>query len=822
MMRTRKLTLTGLVVLAGLFVLPAAALAGTGYAYQSQLTGFAGPFGVAFDSSGNVYVANSGAAVVDKFNSAGVPINFSGSAAYISASKLTGTPTGAGGGAVVPFTSPQGVAVDASGNIYVTDTYAAAVDVFNAAGVYQRQLTGVTFSEPFGVTVDRSTGDVYVAGGGVVDVFNSADVYQSQFGSGTLVNYRDLSVAVNEATGEVYVADSRTDVVYVFNSSGVLQATWTGGGSGAGSGTPAGSFGGSFVFVAVEQSSGHVFVVDNESGVIDVFDSSGTYLAQVSGKRTPRGSFRELYGVAITAAGDLYAIDGLAGVVDVFARGATPEAPITEAASVETGNTATLHGELNPSNKESAGWYFAYNTGGSCAGGATTPVEPEAEVQAVKEEKQVTGLEPEQQYTVCVVAENTFGSTYGAPVTLTTPKAPPLVIAESTSEVKAFTASIDAQINPNKQTLYPCEIEYGTDPTLTTNTAIPCEPEFFSGFGNQPESKPVQGLEADTTYYYRVIGWTYPTAAEKAEGAIQSFKTVGPPQPSTGEAQDITRVTAALSGTVDPERGPGTYHFVYIDQAGYEAALAKGAENPYAEGGTTTQGAVPAGEAAQAVQPLPAEGLLPETTYHYALVASDEAGTVIGNDMTFTTGAATPPIVATGGASAITMSTATLSGTLDTLGLDVSYAFEVSTDPTNYGAPTGAGAVGAGPTEASVSTALQGLQPGTTYYYRLIATNTDGTTYGTGQAFTTPGFPPPLSLPATPPLVASPQVAFPAEEKESSTTTPKRLTNAQKLAKALQACNKKVKSKRAACRASARKKYGPVKTKKKAKGKKGA
>ncbi len=816
MRRVRRLTRTGLVALGllagalGFATTPA--LAGIGFSYQSQLTGLDQPFGVAFDSSGNVYVADSGAVSVNKFDSSGAPADFSGSAAYISASKLTGTPTGAGG-AVVPFRLPTGVALDTSGNIYVADKFAAVVDVFNAAGVYQRQLTGVTFSEPFGVTVDHSTGDVYVAGGGVVDVFNSADVYQSQFGSGTLGSSSDLSVAVNEATGEVYVADSSTGVVYVFNSSGVLQTTWTGGGSGPGSGTPAGSFGG-FVFVAVEQSSGHVFVADDLDRVIDLFDSSGTYITQVSGKRTPSGSFAELFGVAVAAGGDLYAIDGPAGVIDVFAPGATPETPLTEAVDGITGNTAVFHGQLNPTVKAKSGWYFAYNRGGTCTGGASTPLEAEVEAQAANEEKEVKGLEPNTQYTVCFVAENTFGPTFGAPATLTTPNAPPVVDAESFSALTPFAVTVETQINPNNHQYTVCEVEYGMDPTLATNTTTFCEPAIWESvlFGDQSASARLEGLEADTTYYYRVVAWAF-LSGERTEGAIKSFKTVGPPVPATGEAQSITRVTAALSGAVDPERGAGTYYFAYIDQAGYEAALAKGAENPYAEGATTAEHEIAAGEAPQAVQPLLAVGLLPETTYHYALVARNGAGTVIGNDMTFTTGAATPPIVTTGPASAITLSTATISGTLDTQGLNVSYAFEVSTEPGNPGPPSGGGSIGAGPTEAGVSLALQGLQPGTTYYYRLLATSTDGTSYGAVQTFTTPGFPSPLTQPATPPLIGTPDIAFPKEEKASGTT--KTLTNAQKLSKALKMCHKdKKKGKRVACEKQAKKRYRVAKKKK--------
>lgn len=173
--------------------------------------------------------------------------------------------------------------------------------------------------------------------------------------------------------------------------------------------------------------------------------------------------------------------------------------------------------------------------------------------------------------------------------------------------------------------------------------------------------------------------------------------------------------------------------------------------------------------------------------------------------------ASTPQIVSTGGASVISQNTATITGTIDPQGLQTNYGFEIGTEPGNYGPPSGGGSIGAGTTEEAVSLALQDLQPGTTYYYKLIATNVDGTSYGQDETFTTPGFPSQLMQPATPPLLAIPAIAFPKEEKGSTGTSTKTLTNKQKLAKALKACGKKPKSKRAGCERLARRKYGAVK-----------
>jgi len=108
---------------------------------------------------------------------------------------------------------------------------------------------------------------------------------------------------------------------------------------------------------------------------------------------------------------------------------------------------------------------------------------------------------------------------------------------------------------------------------------------------------------------------------------------------------------------------------------------------------------------------------------------------------------------------------------------------------------------------------LEDLQPGTTYYYRLVATNVDGTSYGKDETFTTLGYPNSIIQPATPPLLAIPVIAFPQEEAGSTgtLTTTKTLTKAQKLVEARKACRKKRGKQRTTCEKQARRKYGAAK-----------
>ncbi len=96
-----------------------------------------------------------------------------------------------------------------------------------------------------------------------------------------------------------------------------------------------------------------------------------------------------------------------------------------------------------------------------------------------------------------------------------------------------------------------------------------------------------------------------------------------------------------------------------------------------------------------------------------------------------------PPTASTGSASAITQVSATLSGSVNPDGLGTNYHFEYGTS-TSYGSSSPAGALPAGRTALPVSMTVGGLKPGTTYHYRLVASNADGTSDGPDATFRTP------------------------------------------------------------------------------------
>jgi hypothetical protein len=104
--------------------------------------------------------------------------------------------------------------------------------------------------------------------------------------------------------------------------------------------------------------------------------------------------------------------------------------------------------------------------------------------------------------------------------------------------------------------------------------------------------------------------------------------------------------------------------------------------------------------------------------------------------------AATSPTVTTGSATSVNQTTAVLNGDVNASGTKTSYSFQYGTAPT-FGAVTATADAGSSTSTKSVQVAVTDLAPGTTYYYRIDASNALGSAVGATKSFRTTGAPPP-------------------------------------------------------------------------------
>jgi len=103
-----------------------------------------------------------------------------------------------------------------------------------------------------------------------------------------------------------------------------------------------------------------------------------------------------------------------------------------------------------------------------------------------------------------------------------------------------------------------------------------------------------------------------------------------------------------------------------------------------------------------------------------------------------------PPTLSTGSATSVTTNSATLNGTVNPNRESTTYYFEYGTTA-SYGSATTETDAGSGTEEVSASADIAGLSEGTSYHFRLVATNTIGTNYGEDATFTTTTTPPTVS-----------------------------------------------------------------------------
>jgi hypothetical protein len=469
------------------------------------------------------------------------------------------------------------------------------------------------------------------------------------------------AVAVERSSGRVFLGDAGRGVVDVFSASGGFVTVF---GEGL---EPSG--------VAVDQGSGDVFVASGSA--VDVFrpDGSGGYvlLSEWSGAGTSAGQFGEVRGVAVdnskgVSAGDVYVVDASNGVVDVFKPKPVGSEEAKEGEFVRKLGGPRLEEPNGVAVDAGTGKVYVadsvkgvvdiYSPSGTVEGKLTGAGSPEGSFR---------GPEGEEGNVRAVAAEE--GSVY---------------VAEGERHVVS-------QFNATGEWVG----------WITT-----------AGSGGLVEPGGVAVAPTGGVY-----------VADAGAGLLDVFgEGVAVPDAKTTAATKIAKTSVLLHAVVNGDGKPAKYHFEWGTTEAY------GSNTP-----STTSGG---GE-----EKIKAEltGLTAGVSYHFRLVVENENGQNVGVDKELETLPAVEGL-STGPVQNIKPTEATLEGSLTPHGTDAHYLFEWGLS-TSYGTSTSSVDAGSGKEPVAAKTELAGLAPNTTYHYRLVGTDVFGTTVGADVKFTTSGPP---------------------------------------------------------------------------------
>jgi uncharacterized repeat protein (TIGR01451 family) len=443
-------------------------------------------------------------------------------------------------------------------------------------------------------------------------------------------------------------------------------------------------------------------------------------------------------------------------VIDNTQVGQAPTANTQPATGISQ-NSATLNGIVNP-NGASTQYRFEYGTSYSL-GNVTNWRSAGSSVQ-INGYETIYGLSPNTTYYFRIVAQNQYGTVQGQILSFTTDfvnqGGAPQAYTDSATGISYNSATLNGRINPNNnQTSY--YFEYGPTPSFGYTTGFQS-----AGSGNNQisVSSYISGLNSNTTYYYRLVaqnnygtsyGGTYTFTTNYYNPGYWGPQGSAPyvnTQPATNVYYNDYNTSVTLNATVNPNNADTQAWFEY--GTGYNYLTY-----------TTAYSNIGSGNYNYAFSQT-VYNLMPNTTYYFRAVARNQYGINYGQVLTFTTGSGyqvynygNKPIVTTNPATYISQNSALLNGTVNPNGGLTSAWIEYGPNVA-LGLKTTVLPMGSSNSNLPYSFAATGLLPNTTYYFRIVAQNQYGTSYGQILSFQTLSVPQTITY--TPPTLPSTQI----------------------------------------------------------------
>jgi hypothetical protein len=621
---------------------------------------------------------------------------------------------GSAGGGAGQFSTPTGVTVDqSSGDVYVIDSGNSRIEKFGSSG---------NFILAFGKGVDQTTGgDICTATSG--DTCQAATT-GSAAGEFTTPQFLAVDNSGGASAGDVYVGDPGDGIISKFTSGGALVTSWGTGGQLSGGFT-------SIDGITVDKN-GQLLVIDDNNSVWE-FGQDGSSAGQPFS--TTRGMSRN--GMDVDSSGNIFKVNGDTSVEKVTSTGA-------DVGQVNSGGTEALvidrsSGDLYVSTGSAVQHYQFDNSGNVIEPGNTTctpanssPCNP-TDTFGSNVLSGATGIGFDSSQTLLYVANgNNKVEIFGPPS-----PGQPEIDSETPSPGSTY-ATVSAQIIPfgNDTT---CQFQYVDDTDFqatgyTSATTVACSPaDLGSTFEDQTATADISGLSIKTEYHFRVVA---KNSAGTTTGDDSTFTTQDAAAIDQESPSNIGSTYAELDTQVNPLGTDTTCEFQYVDDTdfqatGYTSATTVDCPSDLGAGKNDVSASVQI------------SGLTINTTYHFHVIASNSLGTVTGTDMMFETMDAAA--IDGQSFSNITQTSAELDAQVNPLGTDTTCEFQYVDDTdflaNGYTSATTVACtpadLGNGKSDVSASTQLSNLQPGTTYHFHVVASNGLGTVTGSDQMFQT-------------------------------------------------------------------------------------